>query len=494
MSSLGNIWKSGVGMIRKYLSNQIHGIWLESLRNDFGSFLHQSFKLLNGGYHYHSNWHLELMAEYLQLVESGELTRLIINMPPRYLKSVCVSVAWPAWLLGQKPDRRLIVASYAHSLSLKHSLDCRHLLQSDWYHAAYPHTKLAQGQNEKHKFATTQHGFRLATSVGGAVTGEGGDILIMDDPLNPLQAESESMRTLVNSWFEHTFSSRLNDKRRGGIVLVMQRLHPDDLAGFLQRKGNWELLELPAIAPATQYYICRNMHYRRLRDSALHELREDRAMLERVRREMGSHIFEAQYQQNPLQREGGLVKQEWFTRYVPLSRQQWQMLREKEGVEVVQSWDTAIKTGSQHDPSVCLTFACWQGQYYLLDAMVERLEYPELRRKVPQLAEVWQAHAIVMEDKASGQSLLQDLRQHSHLPLIAWQPQQDKLTRFAAVTPVIEAGRLVLPQRAAWLAAFEGEVIRFPHSRHDDQVDALSQFLGWMQLRCYGGDARVRRL
>lgn len=155
---------------------------------------------------------------------AGRIKRLIINMPPRYMKSIAVSVAWPAWLLGRRPQSKIIVASYSAALSLKHSLDCRHVVQSDWYRRVFPAVELAADQNQKHRFSTTRRGFRLATSIGGTVTGEGGDVLIVDDPHDPRRANSARLRQAALDWFDQTFSSRLDDKRRGVIVVVMQRL------------------------------------------------------------------------------------------------------------------------------------------------------------------------------------------------------------------------------------------------------------------------------
>lgn len=491
------------------LNGQLMALWEEALREDFGSFLHQSVNTLNPGAKFLPNWHLQVMGEYLQAVECGQMTRLIINMPPRYLKSLTVSVAWPAWLLGRNPAKRVIVASYAANLSLKHSLDCRTILAAPWFQKIYPKTRLLSGQNEKHKYMTTDYGFRLATSVGGTVTGEGGDILIVDDPLNPSQADSSLFRNLANRWFDHTFSSRLNDKRRGGIVVVMQRLHSQDLSGYLHEKGNWEMLELAAIAERTQYFRGAEFDYRRPLGECLHPQREDAAMLARVKHEMGSYAFAAQYQQQPLTVTGGMVKPEWLGRYA-----QWSEFRVQNSEEdsqpskarreaggygglppsIIQSWDTAIKTGANNDPSVCITFAQGEGQHYVLDVLRERLEYPQLRRKMIELAEKWKPQAILVEDKASGQSLLQDLRQNTPLPLIPVLPKLDKITRFASITPQIEAGRLLLPQRASWLAEFEQELLSFPDSPHDDQVDALSQYLGWIRARERMGGMRVRRV
>ena len=166
----------------------------EILKNDLATFIHKTFNTVNHGVKYNHNWHIDLLAEYLKEVNAGNIKRLIINIPPRSLKSVCVSVAFPAWLLGNKPNSRIIVASYSELLSLKHSTDCRLVVSSKWFANTFPDFKLDDRQNEKHKFATTQNGYRFATSVGGSLTGEGGDVLIVDDPHNPQQVMSDKYR------------------------------------------------------------------------------------------------------------------------------------------------------------------------------------------------------------------------------------------------------------------------------------------------------------
>jgi predicted phage terminase large subunit-like protein len=183
-----------------------------------------------------------------------------------------------------------------------------------------------------------------------------------------------------------------------------------------------------------------------------------------------------------------MVKPEWLGRY------ESSQLSVVSGQVITQSWDTAIKAGAHNDPSVCITFAQSEGQHYVVDVLRERLEYPQLRRKMIELAQKWNPQAVLVEDKASGQSLLQDLRQNTGLPLIACMPKLDKLTRFAAITPQIEAGRLLLPERASWLAEFEQELFSFPDSPHNDQVDALSQYLNWLRERERMGGMQVRRI
>ena len=269
-------------------------------RQDFCAFLRGSFGLINPGTAYLHNWHIEQIAQALEACRQRDIRRLIINMPPRALKSICINVAWPAFLLGHDPATRIIAASYAQGLSVKHAQDSRLIMQSGWYGGLFPRTRPRRGENEKHKLVTTRRGFRLATSVGGTLTGEGGDFLIVDDPMNAANAYSHTARERVKHWFDYAFTSRLNDKKRGVIVVVMQRLHEDDLTGHLLKKGGWEHLCLPAI---------------NAQGEALHAAREDVPSLQRLRREMGEAAFAAQYLQQPLREEGAFLKREWFRRF-----------------------------------------------------------------------------------------------------------------------------------------------------------------------------------
>lgn len=443
------------------------------LRQDFKSFIHKTFLCLNPGQNYLPNWHIDLIAEHLEAIQSGQIKRLIINMPPRSLKSICVSVAWPAWILAHAPHERIMAASYAMPLSLKHSLDCRNVVQSHWYHSLFPETLISNTQNEKYKFMTTQHGFRMATSVGGVATGEGGNFLIVHDPMNPRQAMNYHYRNLVNQWFDHTFATRLDDKNRGAIVLVMQRLHEHDLSGYLLEKGGWEHLSLPAIAPEDHLYDFGGKWKLMKQGELLHPTRDGKVVLDALKHDIGSYAFAAQYQQQPVPEQGSMIRAQWLRRYNALPDQ----------AMIVQSWDTAIKSASTHDASVCLTVAECNGESYLIHVLTARVEYPDLKKLVVSMAEQYTPDAILIEDKASGQQLLQDLKREAKLPLIALNPKGDKITRMAAASAVIEAGRVWLPKDASWLAEFERELLSFPHARHDDQVDALSQYIHWLKTR-----------
>lgn len=454
-----------------------------SIARHFQLFLRYVVATTSPAVAYAHNWHIDAIAAHLEACARGEIRRLIINIPPRMLKSTMVSVAWPAWLLGQDARTRIMVASYAQNLSTKHSTDCRLVMQSGWYRRAFPNTVLSADQNEKDKFVTTARGQRLAVSVGGAAIGEGGNILIADDPLNPLQASQKTGRDAANAWFDHSFATRLDDKQRGAIVIVMQRLHAEDLSGYLLAKGGWEHLCLPAVAPHTSMIHCRDFCYERPAGQALHAAREPIALLDATKRELGSANFAAQYQQAPLNQSGALIHRHWFARYaeVPAGR-------------VVQSWDTGIKAGAKHDASACVTFTQHEGQHYLIDVTQVRLEYPELKRLMVAHAARFAPEAILVEDKASGQSLLQDLKRETQLPLVAQLPRGDKLSRLIRVSPLLEAGRIALPNEALWLTDFEAELLAFPDGSHDDMVDAFSQYLNWVRAGMHANSPMIRVL
>lgn len=447
------------------------------LRTRLAAFTQKTFRTVDPGTAYLHNWHIDLVADYLEACTRREIKRLIINIPPRSLKSVSVSIAWPAWLLGKKPSERIVAASYSDRLALKHSVDCRLVIQSEWYRRIFPSVVLTGDQNEKSKFVTTARGQRFATSVGGTATGEGGSFLICDDPLNPLQAASKVMRDAANGWFDQTFYSRLDDKENGVIVVVMQRLHANDLTGHLLAKGGWEHLSLPAVAETRTVINFGRVRKTREPGDLLHAEREGPEAIERAKRDMGSYAFAGQYQQRPAPAEGGIFKSDWFRRF---DRPQAQY------EQIVQSWDTAYKPGQLNDPSVCTTWGIRQDGFDLLQVVVRRLEYPDLKALVLKQAADWNPGAILIEDKASGQSLLQDLRRETVLPLIAIQPLADKITRASAVSATVEAGRMFLPVQAPWLADFESELLTFPNAPHDDQVDSVSQFLAWARDKNYG--------
>ena len=266
------------------------------LRADFAGFAHRAFCELNPRANFAMNWHFEAMAAKLTAVREGRVGRLIINVPPRHLKSHLASVSFPAWCLGHDPSAQILCVSYAQDLADKLSRDCRRIMASDWYQRLFP-TRLSPQRQAVPEFETTAQGCRLATSVGGVLTGRGADIIIIDDPLKPEEALSQAQRQAANEWFDHTLYSRLNDKRKGAIVLIMHRLHEDDLVGHVLAQEDWEVVRFPALAEADESFVVETVWgprwFTRRPGEALHPEREPPEMLEQIRRPLGARVRRA---------------------------------------------------------------------------------------------------------------------------------------------------------------------------------------------------------
>ena len=458
------------------------------LRNNFEFFVAKSFHTVSPGNQYLHNWHIDMIADKLLRIEKGEITRLIINIPPRYLKSVCINVAWPAWLLGKNPSKRIMTSSYSQALSNKHSQDCRVILNSKWYQELFPWTRIAKGENLKSKFVTTKRGFRFATSTGGTATGEGGDILIVDDPQNPNKINSKLYRENTIEWFEQTFISRLNNKKNGAIVIIMQRLHEDDLCGYLlkNKADQWDLLKIPAIY--NQETSFKGSYEKIIQaGSVLHEQRENIDDLNKLKLELGEYYFAAQYNQNPSPSTGSMFKRKWL-----------QYFSKSEGIifdQIIQSWDTAIKIKTEHDYSVGITIGINNQGIYLLDVFRDKLEYPELLVAVKGLAIKWHPQFILIEDRASGQSLIQSLKNELFAKVIGIKDNKDKIMRIATYVLFFERREVFIDKDAKWRLDFEQELLSFPYGAHDDQIDALANAFQYLtKIRQIKRDVNLRTI
>jgi predicted phage terminase large subunit-like protein len=443
------------------------------LRSDFRLFVHKAFTTLSPGQVYVNSWHIDSICWCLERVRRGEIRRLIINMPPRSLKSIAASVAFPAYVFGLDPSRRMICVSYSNDLAKKHSNDFRAVVESKWYRQVFPQTRIGpKNKNSETEIEFTARGFRMATSVGGTLTGRGGDIIVIDDPLKPDDAMSESKRMAANQWFINTLLSRLDDKRTGAIVVVMQRVHIDDLTGFLlSQSDEWHVLSLPAIAPCDGNIETWNgsTHFRAAGE-ALSPEREPISVLEAMKAQIGSDAFSAQYQQEPAPPGGAMIKRDWILRYEALPSRSQQLF-------TLQSWDTASKGGPDNDWSVCTTWIVARGiKWYLVDVWRKRVGYPDLKAAMISLARSWKPNRVLVEDTGAGTALVQEL--HGKVSgIIAVKPEGDKVSRMAAASAKFEAGQVLLPERASWLADLESELFVFPVGRHDDQCDSISQAL-----------------
>lgn len=317
------------------------------LRSDLYCFIQAAFPIVSPGAAFAANWHIEAIAFALTRVLEGKIKRLIITVPPRSLKSICTSVAFPAFVLGHDPTRRIICVSYAEGLARKHANDCRAIMRSTMYNRLFPDTRISIAKDTELEFATTLGGNRLSTSVGGTLTGRGGNLIIIDDPLKPQDAYSEAARESTKQWYANTLLSRLDDKVNDAIIVVMQRLHTDDLVGHLLEQDGWTHLNLPAIAETKhQIPIGPALCHLRQPGDVLHPEREPRAVLDEFKRSMGSLDFAAQYQQEPVAEGGNLIKWKWFSFYDdPPARQA--------DDRIIISWDTAMSSKELSSYSAC---------------------------------------------------------------------------------------------------------------------------------------------
>jgi predicted phage terminase large subunit-like protein len=300
---------------------------------------------------------------------------------------------------------------------------------------------------------------------GGPITGRGGHLLVVDDPIkNSAEARSETVRRTNYEWHREVVRTRLQSG--GAIAQISTRWHEDDLVGRIKRQAQsnpWHELCLPAIAE-------RDESFHRAGD-ALWPERYPLSELEKIRNEIGSAAFMSLYQQRPAAAEGVIFRREWWRTY----RDQSSCSR------IVQSWDTGFKSGCDNDFSVCTTWGVNSAGYFLLSLWRGKVEFPELKRRVAWLAAEWKPNVILIEDRASGQSLVQELKNASRYPILPIKVDSDKETRAHAVTPLIEAGKVFLPESAPWLATFIDELAVFPNGTNDDIVDSVTQALNYLR-------------
>lgn len=456
----------------------------ELCSRSFTEFVKSAWPILEPSTPYMHNWHIELICEYLQLVTEGKIKRLIINIPPRYMKSLLVSVMWPVWMWIQKPYYRWISCSYSASLSLKHNLDRRNLIQSSWYQQHWGNViKLSEDQNQKSEFQNTSRGYMVATSVGGTITGKGGNVIILDDPLNPQEALSDSLRGTCNNWIDQTLSTRLDDKKNGAIVVVMQRLHEMDPTGHLLQKtgeegmSDWRMLTIPAesnVRHVVRFPITHKKFYRNPGDILWPE-REGKKELAVQKRAMGSYGYAGQYQQSPAPIGGGMIKTSWWKFFdyhtLDLSHMdQW-----------IQSWDMSFKSTKMGSYVCGQVWARKGSNCYLLDQVRIRVDFPDAVKAVLKLVRKWpQCGAKLVEDKANGPAIISTLSDRVS-GIIAMNPNSSKEARVSAISYLIEAGNVWIPQIIdfAWVDDFISECSKFPNSANDDQVDTMSQALSY---------------
>jgi predicted phage terminase large subunit-like protein len=445
----------------------------EAARRSLSEFVRQAWHVLEPNTAFVDGIHVQAVCQHLQAVTEDRIRDLIINIPPGHAKSLLCAVFWPAWVWIDRPHVRWLFGAYSATLSVRDSVKCRRLLESDWYRDRWgDRFRLADDENRRERFSNNKTGHRIATSVGGTATGERADIVVIDDAHSVDQAASDAERTAAVGWFNGTMSSRLNDLRSGHRIVVGHRLHEADLTGDLLTKGGFEHLCLPAeFEPERRCSTSIWTDPRQLPNQLLWPERVTQAELDKMKTLLGSFRYAGQFQQRPAPQAGGLVRREWFRHYD----------RPPDDLtDYMFSVDAAFKGGATNDYVVCQVWARRGADMFLLDQARQKLDFPGTLRMIRAMAQRWpQAYRKVVEEKANGAALIASLR--NEIPgLVAYVPKESKESRLSAVSAMIESGNCYLPRasNAPWVDTLVEEIVTFPNARHDDQTDCLSQALG----------------
>jgi predicted phage terminase large subunit-like protein len=433
--------------------------------------------------------HNFLISKKLQQLESGKIRRLMIVMPPRHGKTMQVSEFFPAWYLGRNPTHQVIAATYSYDRAGDVGRKVRNQMIDPVHKFIFPDCTISPDSKGANKLATEQDGHYYSVGVGGAIVGRGANLFIIDDPIKSREdAESITSRRKINEWFRAVAYTRLMPDNR--VVIVMTRWHFDDLAGWLLDEGKekWDVLSLPAVAESD----C--IATKRKTGDALWETDYPKETLKQIKTSIGSREWNAQYQQRPLDEEGGMIKLGWFKRYDEREIIKYDIacsansppIEKPFGIHrIVLSWDTAFKESELNDPSSCTVWGISNMGYYLLYVLNKRMEFPQLKRHA---IKIWNRYmkyemgavGVLVEDRASGQSLIQVLNNETSMPIIPIRPDANKVIRMGEVSPIIEAGHVHLPENAPWLVRYETQIAQFPLGKEDDDVDSTTQFLRWV--------------
>lgn len=441
---------------------------------DLAAFFQSAWQVLEPETELFWNWHHDLISEHLMACELGQISRLIINIPPRTTKSMMGTVCFPSWVWLKRPSARFLFGSYADTLARKHSLLRRDLIQSQWYQAKwYDKFKLADDQNVKSNFKNNKTGHMISASILGAVTGEGGDYVIVDDPHNPKKARSDTEREAALMSFDQAWSTRLNNKKTGKIIIIMQRLHEKDLTGhLLARNAGYVHLKIPQIAERKTTYIFPLSKRKVTREvgELLDAKREGEAEIAQAKIDLGSYGFAGQQQQDPAPAGGGLLKRKWWKFYKELPAR----LDEK-----LISMDTTFEDTENSDFVVCQAWGRVGANKYLIDQIRDQMDFVVAVKAFEAFhAKHPDSNSSIIEKKANGPAIIATLSEK--IPgLIAYNPEVSKVLRVAAISPQVEAGNVWLPDPSIcpWINDFIEECTKFPKGANDDQVDTMAQAL-----------------
>lgn len=439
-----------------------------------------AWSLVEPGRDFVGGWHIDAICEHLEAVASGEINRLVINVPPGSMKSLSCSVFFPTWLWSRSPEQKFIYASYSEDIARRDSLRCRRLIESTWYKERWGHVvRPIKNSWSTSKFANEAGGLRMITTPSGSVTGEHADIQVVDDPIKPIEAKSSMVSTVALekciTWWDETMSSRMVDQGKSARIIIMQRLHQSDLAGHVLKSGGYEHLCLPMeFEPDRKCFTSLGWEDPRTEpDELLWPERVDAAAVKALKRDLGPAAA-PQLQQSPSPASGSIFKRSQMQHYKVAPRCR----------KVIQSWDCTFKaTGSSY--VVGQVWGTHDGGFYLLDQVRARMSFSQTCSAIKAMSAKWpRAYGKVIEDKANGSAVADELKKEMN-GIILVNPMGGKEARANSVEPYWEAMDVWLPEAyaAPWVNDFIEEHLVFPVGSNDDQVDAQTQALTYLRTR-----------
>lgn len=470
------------------LSEQIQA---EKAKRNFTLFVKEAWHIIEPSTPFVPGWHLDAICEHLIAVSSGQILHLLVNMPPRHAKSSIINVLWPTWTWLNNPSLRFLCGSYALNLATRDNLKCRRIIKSPWFQSRYGHLFiLTKDQDAKMKFENDKGGYRMVTSVGSSTTGEGGDVLILDDPHNIDEKERDPVRETALDWFDTTWSTRLNDQQTGAMVVVGHRIHEQDVSGHIldTNDGEWVHLNLPAeYDPGSQCrtYLPSGKEFwadpRTEEGELLWEARFPRSVIEKAKRRHGPMGYAALFQQTPVPAGGGTFQHK-YERVFEITHDSYLLHTPrgevkavlKEDCELFLSVDPAISEEQSADFMAVETWAKTPiKDLLLLHVHRGHWSHPDQQDEVEEQFWLHDNEFAAVETVAYQHALFQDLI-NKGIPCRPFKPQKDKVSRAAAAAIWQQNGKIYFLKGASWLSELQKELYKFPKAAHDDMVDALA--------------------
>lgn len=456
-------------MIKSDLYQQ--AVYEVRLEDNFYEFVKEAWEYVDPS-PFQDTFHTKVICEHLQAIADHKIDRLIINVPPGFGKSVITSVLYPAWIWLRMPAHQFLTGSHSYAFALRDARKCRDLISTDWYKYLWgAKTTLTADQNQKGYYENVSKGYRTAFGTGTGITGQRAHTIIFDDPNNIGDVYSKPKRDERNRIITEGLETRLHLVGFTAMIVIMQRLHVEDVTGhLLDTQKGWVHLRLPLLGDPQRKCKTPLFTDKRRKNQLLWK-QFDKRKLERAK---NTATFHAQYQQIPTVDSGEIFMAALF-RYYKVK---------PPFTQIVQSWDTAYKEGQANDYSVCTTWGITKTHYYLLHVWRKKVNYIDLKRAVADLHSQFKVDLVLIEDKASGQSLIQEVQKNTRISYVAIKlPKLSKVERAYTVTPLFEAERVLFPETAAWLNEYKEEHLNFPVVKHDDQVDSSVNFLSWANKR-----------